>query len=52
MAKKKGTQPSLEGMEDRQIKELQDAAVSYAEIRDVRQEQGKLETTQTLATNL
>ena len=41
--KKAGKQPSLEGMEDRQIKELQDAAVSYAEIRDERMDLNRQE---------
>lgn len=36
-------QKSLEGMEDREIKELQDAAISYAEIRDERMALNKQE---------
>jgi hypothetical protein len=35
-SKSSAKQKSLEGMEDREIKELQDAAISYAEIRDER----------------
>lgn len=35
---KKPEQPSLNGMEDREIKPLQDAAREYAEIRDQRQQ--------------
>ena len=38
MAAKKGKQADLPGMENREVKELNEAALEYAEIRDQRQQ--------------